>query len=367
MRHALRALAATAVFLTVALGVASGTAAAPATAAIPLPRSNVPAGSPAVSDTLVAYVLADPLVHVSTIATAGSWAGFRNRVFTVGLRATDGGGLVAGTPHQIYEGPLGDIVQPCSSSGGWLVYNQYPDRDAAGPWILAARNLATGRVVMLDTPAREGVPSLVTQAASDGHTVAWQSWTTLQGQVTSVIRTYDLATGQRRLLAQGGSPTTWSYDWPSVSGTNVVFEKQQLRRLSPHIQIFVASLATGDLRTLTGADGTNSEPSISGSLVAWKQGARFGEGHGVGYHDLRTGASGAFPASQTEEPLASAGRYIVYPSTPYAHAESWNTVLYDTRARTRTILATGTGNAMLAGEDVVGYWGDAIHVRLLPR
>ena len=105
MRCAPRPLAATAVLLPVAVGVASGTSAAPASAAIPLLKPNVPTGSLAVSDTLVAYVLADPLVRISTIATAGSWASFRNRVFTVGLRTTSGD-LVAGTPRQIYNIPV---------------------------------------------------------------------------------------------------------------------------------------------------------------------------------------------------------------------------------------------------------------------
>jgi len=218
-------------------------AGAPAPAvSIPLPLSNLPQGGMVVSDTLLAYDLPDPPMHASD--ANNPFTNFHDRVFVVTLRAM-GSGLAASTPRLIFTLPRGLTMTPWSINGGWLVYTQYSSTDPAGPWTLAARDIATGTVIALDSPAREGVPSAAAQAASDGRTVVWQSWTQADGRATSVIRSYDLTTGRRRLLAEGGSQDTWSYAWPGVSGQSVVFEKEMPDRQSPRAQILLADLATG--------------------------------------------------------------------------------------------------------------------------
>jgi len=329
-------------------------AGAPAPAvSIPLPLSNLPQGGMVVSDTLLAYDLPDPPMHASD--ANNPFTNFHDRVFVVTLRAM-GSGLAASTPRLIFTLPRGLTMTPWSINGGWLVYTQYSSTDPAGPWTLAARDIATGTVIALDSPAREGVPSAAAQAASDGRTVVWQSWTQADGRATSVIRSYDLTTGRRRLLAEGGSQDTWSYAWPGVSGQSVVFEKEMPDRQSPRAQILLADLATGRARPLTPATTPYSEPSISGGLVVWKNGWRYAGGQGVTIYDVRSGARRVLSGSNVEQPKVTAGRYVIFPT-----GNPFRVQLYDAQTRTSTILAAPQsdgaqpGNVVLAGGHMVAY------------
>ena len=133
----------------------------------------------------------------------------------------------------------------------------------------------------------------------------------------SVVRAYDLLTGQRRVVAEGGSTHTFLYGPPAVSGSQVVFEKALPDSGSgpsaqPHIQIMLADMVTGRVRPLTPANEANSEPSISGHYVVWKRGARFTNGAGAEVEDLRTGRRTVLVTDVVEGPKVTAGRYVVF-------------------------------------------------------
>ena len=267
-----------------------------------------------------------------------------------------GSHLVATTPRLLFTAARGAILTPWSIAGQWLVYMQYPANDPAGSWTLAVRNLRTGRSTILDTPTQEGVPSLAAQAASDGRTVVWQSWTVHHGQTTSVIRAYDLVTGHRRLLIEGGGMTMWSYAWLDVSGRWVVFEKETPDRQSPHGQILLDNLDTGRVQALTPAAAANSEPAISGDLVIWKNTWRFAAGHGVGVYNVRTGAQVTLAGANVEQPKVTFGRYVVFPTGNPFHVQ-----LYDVQTHVSTTLAGPRpdgyqpGNVVLVGGHAVAF------------
>lgn len=353
MRYARYLIGQRAALVIVACWV-SVTASLPTTnTTINLPAMNLPGGDVVVSDGVLAYTLPDPLTHAG-MANA-PFTHFHTRIFVVSLRST-GTSLVASAPRLLLAGPPGDTMTMWSIAGGWLVYSQYSSSDPAGPWVLVARHVATGRLVVLDTPAREGVPSLVAQAASDGRTVVWQSWTQVHRQATSVVRSYDLVTGQRQVLVEGGAPNSWFYAWPGVSGRWVVFEKEQPRVQPTRSQIMLADIATHQVRPLTDAAAANSEPSISGDIVTWKVGWRYENGQGVVIADLRTGMRHVLTAPNAEQPKVTAGRYVVFPLGNPGRVQ-----LYDARTGTRRTLAgpqpdgSQPGNIVVAGGHLVVF------------
>lgn len=196
------------------------------------------------------------------------------------------------------------------------------------------------------------------RAASDGRTVAWQSRTLAHGQMTWVIRTYELATGQRRLLAQGGSPTTFAYGWPGVSGRWVVFEKGTLTGQPARSQIWLADMSTGQLRALTPAREANSEPAIAGGAIAWKVGWRYEGGRGVAIYNRGTGTLKTLDGAGVETPSLTANGYAIYSLGNPSVVR-----LYNMRTGVGTILAGPgpgrdgyqPGNAVFAGEHAVAY------------
>jgi len=323
------------------------------TATIPLPATNLPGGSVALDSTQLAYTLPDPLFHATS--NDARFTAFVNGVFLVQLH-TAGTRTTPSVARLLVTGPRGATITLWSLRNHWLVYSQYNGGDLSQPWTLNARNAATGKTTVLDTPAQEGVPSMVSMASSDGHTVVWQSYARTQGATVSIIRSLDLTSGQRRIIAQGGAPNTWAYAWPSVSGRQVVFDKETPDQNNPHSQIFLYDLDTGVTRALTGANGANSEPSISGDLIVWKQGWRYVAGHGITVYDLRTQTRTSIAAGGIEQPHATAGRYVIFPTDLPDRVK-----LYDAQAGTTTTLARplpdgyAPGNIVVAGGTAVGY------------
>lgn len=354
----LRLLGALTIMAALSGAAAAGRAATPAplTASVALPATNVAGGASAVaSDDWLVYTLPTPLLQPSTSDANHPFTAFHQRVYAVALRVR-GQRLLASSPRFLFTAPSGLVLSPGSVSGGWLIYTQYSSLGIGGPWTLIARQITTGRSVVLDSPVREGLPSGAAVASSDGHTVVWQSWTALRGQRVSVIRAYNLATGQRRLVAHGGSESSWSYLWPSVSGRQVVFARvlaaQPLRA-----QMLLANLTTGAVRALTPLTAGITSPVISGDLVAWKGrlGPQEKEGGRVVVANLRTGAQRSLNGSFIEFPQVVAGRYVVFPIGLTPHL-----ALYDSRAGTTTRLAQpgplgAPGNSVQAAEHTVLY------------
>lgn len=252
--------------------------------------------------------------------------------------------MTASQPQPVYTGPRGVSIALGSALGDWLVYEEHDASDVGGPWEIVARNVNTGKAIVLDSRRREGVPSLTPAPRSDGHTVAWQSWTRIDARTVSVIRTYDLQTGERRLIARGGSPTTWAYTGVSISGQRVVIEKDQYSRKRGQILLF--DLRSGKMSALTGARQSNSEPWISGDLVVWKVGWGFNNGRGIGVLNVRTNESRFVQAYRPDAPQTIANRYVVFSSLGTGKIR-----LYDaTRGSSRVLAPTDDGYGV--GEDV---------------
>ncbi len=325
-----------------------------AQARLALPAYTVPAGWAVASDSLLVYPLPTPLLQPTAPLADHPFTAFRDRLFAVDLRL-QGARLLTSRPRLLVSGPRGLALSLWSVSGGWLIYTQSSPLSLGGPWALIARQVATGRAVLLDTPAREGAPSVAPAASSDGHTVVWQSWTRVHGRETSVIRAYNLATGQRHLLVQGGSVGSWFYAWPAVSGQRVVFARVLAAAPPLRAQMLLASLATGTVRPLTPLTNGLAAPAISGDLVVWLARQVQGAGQQVALVNLRTGAHELLDGSFMEAPKAVAGRYALFPTGNPGLLR-----LYDTwGGRTMTLAAPHgnehPGNMVGAGEHTIVY------------
>jgi hypothetical protein len=323
---------------------------------ISMPASNMGnSGDRVTSDTQLIYQLSDPLIGPPDNPITGRhFTNFHAVDYLVQLQLTKGR-LIASRPKKLFRGPKGKMIGLGALLGGWLIYEQYESYNLASNWQIIARSITTGKAIVLDSRNREGVPSLTPIPHGDGRLVAWQSWTQHHGQPTSVIRTYNLLTGQRRLILEGGSPTTWAYIGVRISGPRLVIEKDFYR--TQHAQVLLANLTTGRVRALTPATGAASEPNIGGEIATWKVGWRFSNGSGIVVANLRTGMRTLIHAYNAEIPQVVANRYVVFPAGSNTHIE-----LYDTYTHITSTLVPfkdkagyGVGDDIRVGGHVVSY------------
>ncbi len=291
------------------------------------------------SDAQLVYVLPSPLVHAPGCVSCGRpYTDFTNQIYAAALQIM-GGKLTAAKPRKVFAGPHGYTVGFHSVAGNWVVFELYKNPENGGPWTMIALNTVTRRSVVLDSREQEGTPSLSPVPRTDGKTVAWQSWTTNKGVVTSVIRTYDLRTGKRRLIAEGGTISGWAYYQASVSGDRVVFTKRY--PAAQKAQIMLANLKTGKVQAITPAGKANSDPWISGDLVVWRVGWSFTNTRSIAVRNLRSGAQRTIPADNTQFPQALLGRYVVF-STGYSRVDTRIQIYDDQTHAVRTLVGPHT-------------------------
>jgi Tol biopolymer transport system component len=174
----------------------------------------------------------------------------------------------------------------------------------------------------------------------------WQAWTQVRGTATSVIRSYSLVTGRRRLILSTAESAGYYYSDPIVNGDRLVLVKQPQR--TQGAQILAGNLAGRHLRALTPPGEWNQEPFISQDILAWVHGSlTLGHTHGIVVVNLATGRKVALKRSSSQLPQVVAGRYVVfgpdYP-TPYPRG---SVQLYDA--------LTGKRRTILAGPDARGF------------
>ena len=325
------------------------------TATIATPTSDMPGVGLAVSDTHLAYILPDPVLRPRGRTKTNVFSTFHDRVFLVPLHMR-GGRLIAGQARVLLTGPRARVLSLISISDDWLVYSQYSSDslDVDVPWSLLARNVRTQRAVILDTSAREGLGGIPPDAASDGQTVVWRSRTLVHGEQTWVIRAYTFATGRSRIVVRGGTPTTFAYGLPGVSGRYVVYEQEWSHGPAPRAQIWLSDLATGQRQALTSAHDANSEPAIAGDVVVWKVGWRYGDGQGLGLYNMRTGVRKTLTGASLELPVLTVNGYAIYSFNIRTIVR-----LYNTHTGVQTSLAGADGHEpgdmVFAGEQTVAY------------
>jgi hypothetical protein len=283
----------------------------------------------------IVYGIASPRFHPPVCVSCGQtpFTTFHVQIYrrTYQIHPTS---ISLSPPRLLFTGPRGAQIILYSLAQGWLVYGA---DSPSNRWQLFARNIITGRIILLDSPAMEGLPNPFIHAGSDGRTVVWQSWARIQGQPTSVIRAYSLATGRRRLLLSGGRGTDYFYGYPQVSGNRVVLERESGNGGTP--RILLDDLTTHHLRALTAAGQWNDEPAISGTVVAWVSGRlTIGHTHGVVVTNLATGRRIALKHSSAQLPRVTAGRSVVF-ATNDGHP---SVQAFDVRTGTRRTLAAGS-------------------------
>ena len=341
--------------------LASAALAAPIRApqvAVSMPQTNAPDFRWAANDTHLVYTLDNPLQFPPGAlcdCSGPPFSDFRVRFFDRQLHATPTG-ITASNPRLFFTARRGLHVELFAVARGWAIYQAFPaskQPDAPGPWELIAHNLSTRKELVLDSSDAEGLASVGAVASTDGRSVAWSTWTR-GGQ--SVVRTYDLLAAQRRLVARGGSPTTWSYVSAQISGHKVVFTKEA----HGYQQIMLADSQTGKVRSLTSTTGWGSQPTVSGDVVAWKDGLRFGTGKGVVIFNVRTGARQEVRSAGAEAPRATAGRYILFTSGNPDNQGDRQVHLYDARAGADRLLfkpenGWSTGTVLRLGGRTAAY------------
>lgn len=320
-----------------------------------VPASNVASAGPVLDEHHVVYGVASPRMHAPTCVSCGDtpFTGFHMQIY-IRLFQSGSGGIVVSQPRLLFTGPRGAQVALQSFHHGWLIYETYLVRDR---WALFARNVVSGRQILLDSPRREGAPSRLLLAGSDGSTVVWQSWTPIGGKTVSVIRSYALITGQRRLLLSGGTGQDYFYSDPQVSGDRLVYAREFPDGTA---QLFLEIMATGRTRALTSRHQTNREAAISGNVVVWVHGRQnIGHTHGLVVLNLANGHRLALPHSPAQRPRIAAGRYVVFGTVdrrPSVQAYDTRTGQRRTLTAGRPLVGPGSSNGQVeAGGHVVLY------------
>ena len=161
------------------------------------PPTNMPDMSEQVaSENTIAYALDTPLFRTSPTSRQTH---FHASLYLVSVSRA-GGRLHVSGRRLLFVAPedlqlvLGSLV------GNWLTYTEAPSNYTGSPWTMLARNISTGKVLVLDTSRREGTNSINPPPYGDGASVVWQAFHQTGAQVTSVVRSYDLATHHQRLL-----------------------------------------------------------------------------------------------------------------------------------------------------------------------
>ena len=309
-----------------------------------VPASTVASASPVLDEHHVVYGVAWPRMyalphkHDPTCATCGGAqsTAFHMQIY-IRLFQSGFGGTVVSQPRLLFTGPRGAQVAFMAFHHSWLIYETYSPGDR---WTLFARNVVSGRHILLDSPRQEGVSSRFVNAGSDGRTVVWQGWRGMGGKAVSAIRSYSLITGQRRLLISGGTGQDFLYSSPAVSGDRLVYE-----RAFPDgtAQLFLEIMATGRTRALTPLHQINGEAAISGNVVVWVHGSiALGHTHGLVVLNLANGHRLALSHSPAQLPRIAAGRYVVFGTVD----ERTSVQAYDTR--------TGQRRTLTAGRPLVG-------------
>lgn len=169
----------------------------------------------------------------------------------------------------------GASLGPALLSGSWVVYLDDPEPFWTGKrWILRAKNLDTGRVVVIARadPAIDRPGNLFPTLAVSGTTVVWNFWHGQLGDLTSLVATFNLATGHTQILARAHTPDSLAD--VAVSGIWAVWVRiHTVPRgdLAPRVtsRLWLENLQTHRGREVDRHLGA-SEPSIWGRHLVYK-------------------------------------------------------------------------------------------------
>jgi hypothetical protein len=313
-----------------------------------VPLSNVASSDPVLDGRHLVYGVAVPRFHRPVCVSCGQqpFTNFHVQVYLRDYQRRASSTTIS-QPRLLFDGPRGAQLGLRSISGSWLVYNTYTPQDR---WQLIARNVFNGRAVLLDSPQMEGLPSRFLHASGDGRTVVWQSWTRVHRQDVSVIRSYTLATGSRRLLLSGGTGADYFWGYPQIAGNRLVLVKELGNTGTP--QLFLEDLTTRHVRALTPRRQWNDEPFISGDIVVWRHGR---SSHGLVVANLATGRNMALKAWSAQLPRIVAGRYVLF-ATEYPRPRVQT---YDALTGRRRTIAAGPDSRGLRPGSAVEAGGNA--------
>jgi len=326
---------------TVALQAA---ARSPARVTFTVPASNVASSGPVLDDQHVVYGVALPRFHHPVCLSCGQrpFTNFHVQVYVRDYRRS-AASITVYQPSLLFDAPRGAQVALYSLTAGWLVYDTDSPYDR---WQLFARNVVTGRVILLDSSQMEGQHSRFSHASSDGKTVVWQSSSQIDGPAMPGFRFYTFATGRRWFLTPVETDANYYYASPQIAGNRLIMVKES--RIRPTSQLFIENLAIRQIHALTPPGQWNFEPFIFGNTVVWVHGSiTLGHTHGLVVANLATGRRVALKHSSSQLPQIAAGRYVVFaPDYPTAYPKG-SVQVYDA--------LTGRRRTIAAGPDASGF------------
>lgn len=325
-----------------------------------IPGSNVASSGPVLDNRHVIYGFAAPRIHRHTCVNCYQmpFTNFHVQIYIRDYqrRSTS---ITVSPQRLLFVGPRGAQIVLYSLSGGWLVYETYKQE---AQWRLRARNVVTGRAILLDSSAMEGQYSRLFDAGSDGRTVVWQSSSQIFGPMRLGVRFYTFATGRRQFLPSPGTSSNYTYTSAQINGHRLILVKAS--RETSASQIVIENLTTHHIRVLTPPGQQNFEPYISGNIIVWVHGSiSIGHTHGLVVANLATGRRVALKRSSSQLPRIAAGRYIVF-ATDYLTPRLRNSVqVYDALSGQRRTFATDMVSGFSLGQ-AVEAGGDAALFRM---
>ncbi len=299
-----------------------GSLPSPLTTTIKVPSQNVNPDTYAVSDSTVVYALASPR-HANMNLCPGCkpvpppFTKFHVTFYAAALHISDGH-LVASKPRAIFTEQRSWNVSIYSDLNGWVVYSRYHyyEVDGGHDWELIAHHIATGRSVVVDSPAIEGVPFGPQGARSDGHIVVFTAYAKRPGGGQNVLETYDLLTGKRSQVAEGDKFNNWNYFAPSISGDRICVEKvfnPSPKNPNATSQIVLINRNTRRIRSLNQKATRLTGAMISGNVVVWAPvSPNTGNSTGLMVDNLQTGKQRELHFWNVVTPFVIDGRYVLF-------------------------------------------------------
>jgi hypothetical protein len=326
-----------------------------------IPRSNVASSGPVLDDGHVVFGVATPRLHRSVCVSCGRkpFTNFHVQVYLRDYQRRPTS-ITVSRPRLLFEGASGAQIHLESLSGGWLVY----DTDTLqNTWQLFARNVVTGRIILLDSSQMEGRHSRFSHASSDGNSVVWQSSSQIDGPAMPGFRFYTLATGRRWFVTSTATDAKYYYTSPQIAGNHLIMLKES--RIRPTSQLFIENLTTREIHALTPPGQWNFEPFIVGNIVVWVHGSiALGHTHGLVVANLATGRRVALKHSSSQLSQIAAGRYVVFaPDYPTPNPEG-TVQVYDVLTGQRRTIASGPDASGFVPNWTLNTGGSAALVRM---
>lgn len=173
------------------------------------------------------------------------------------------------------------VIDTLAASQDWLSWDTHLEN--GNGWQLFARNLKTGKEILVDRQEDTGYNSLRgPYTALSGNLLVWSTVRiNAAGEKKGTVMLIDLDKGIKKILAE--DPSNF-FGFVGIDHERVVWSKGQFD--SNEVNVYMHDLATGKTTQLTD-DDRSYQPQIRGEWVVWRHG--FGQIGPISILNLKTG------------------------------------------------------------------------------